>query len=244
MSSIDEGEVSKFAAMAADWWDPNGKARPLHQMNPCRLDYIAGQIAVEFARDRSQPKPFEGLTLADIGCGGGLLCEPMARLGADVTGADAALEGIQVARLHAEQMELEITYRHATAEALVEEGAQFDVVLAMEIIEHVAEPAAFVRTLSDLVKPGGLLIMSTLNRTPQSYAMAIVGAEYILRWLPVGTHEWQRFVTPDELGEMIDDAGLKELDRRGMVFNPLTRRWKLSDDLAVNYALTARKAHG
>lgn len=242
-SSIDQAEIAKFEAMAAEWWDPNGKFRPLHRMNPLRLDYIADQIAAEFGRDRRSLRPFAGLEVLDIGCGGGLASEPMARLGATVTGADATEVNIAVARAHAAQQGLEIDYRATTAEALLATDARFDVVLALEIVEHVADPASFVATCRELLKPGGLLILTTLNRTGRSFAAAIVGAEWVLRWLPRGTHDWRRFITPEELAAHARAAGLAEADRRGMVFDPLTGGWSLSDrDLAVNYAMVTRRA--
>ena len=241
-NTIDPAEVAKFEAMAAEWWDPNGKLKPLHMLNPCRLDYITAQIAAQFGRDLSTPRPFEGLRLLDIGCGGGLLSEPMARLGATVTGADAAPRNIPVAQLHAEQSGLQIDYRNCTAEALLTEGAQYDVVLAMEIIEHVADPQGFVQTCADLLVSGGLMICSTLNRNPKSYVMAIFGAERVMRWLPVGTHEWKKFITPDELYSLIGRAGLDAVDRKGMVFNPISWRWSLSErDLSVNYVTASVK---
>ncbi len=241
-SSVDTAEVAKFEAMAAEWWDPNGKFRPLHQMNPCRLDYITRQIGTEFGRDLTQPAPFSGLRILDIGCGGGLLSEPMARLGAGVTGADAAERNIPVARLHAEAQGLAIDYRHTTAEALAGEGETYDVVLAMEIVEHVADPQDFLRTCGRLLKPGGLLVCSTLNRNPKSFMMAIVGAEWVMRWLPKGTHDWAKFITPDELFAMIRGAGLDPVDRKGMVFNPIAWNWSLSDrDLSVNYVTAGVK---
>ena len=240
--SIDPGEVAKFEAMAAEWWDPAGPFRPLHEMNPTRLDYIARQIAAEFDRDPAARRPFEGLRLVDIGCGGGLLCEPMARLGAAVTGIDAAAGNIPVARLHAERAGLPVDYRQTTAEALAAEGAAFDVVLAMEIVEHVADPGAFLATCGALLAPGGLLICSTINRTARAYAVAIVGAERILRWLPRGTHDWNRFLTPAELEALIAAAGLSPVDRKGMVFDPLRWEWSLSEnDLAVNYVVAATR---
>ena len=239
-SSIDPAEVAKFQAMAREWWDPNGKFKPLHMLNPTRLDYVVTQIAAQFARDRRAALPFQGLRILDIGCGGGLMSEPMARLGATVTGADAAPGNIAVAALHAEEQGLAIDYRNETAEALAAQGRSFDVVLALEIVEHVADPQAFIQTCHDLLRPGGMLIASTLNRTARSFAAAIVGAEWVMRWLPKGTHDWRRFITPDELQQMAGTAGLNPVDRAGMVFNPLGWSWSLSPrDLSVNYLLTA-----
>ena len=239
MTSIDPTEIAKLEAMAAEWWDPKGKFRPLHLMNPVRLDYIGTQIAAEFGRDRRSLRPFEGLRVLDIGCGGGLVAEPMARLGADVMGADAAEGNIAVARVHAEGQGLAIDYRATTAEALAADGQRFDIVLALEIIEHVADPAAFVATCRDLLRPGGLVILSTLNRTARSFGAAIIGAEWIMRWLPRGTHDWRRFIRPDELAGMFEAAGVNVVDRSGMVFNPLGWSWSLSKrDLSVNYLMT------
>ena len=202
--STDPAEVAKFDALAEEWWDPHGKFAPLHRMNPCRLDYINSQIEIEFDRYLRNSQPFSGIRIADIGCGGGLLAEPMARLGANVTGVDAAARNIPVARRHAEISGLEIDYRNATAEQLSENGERFDVVLAMEIIEHVSVPSQFLETCRSLLSPGGLLICSTINRTVKSFAAAIVGAEYILRWLPRGTHDWNRFIAPDELFSLFE----------------------------------------
>ncbi|SES08982.1 3-demethylubiquinone-9 3-methyltransferase [Tranquillimonas rosea] len=239
-STIDTTEVAKFEAMAAEWWDPRGKFKPLHMQNPCRLDYICRQIAAEFDRDLSQQRPFEGLRLLDIGCGGGLLSEPMARRGAEVVGADAAAGNIPVAEVHARQGGLDIDYRHTTAEALAAEGETFDVVLNMEVVEHVSDPAAYLTACRRLLKPGGLMICSTLNRTMRSFGAAIVGAEHIMRWLPRGTHDWRKFITPDELYSLLRQAGLDPVDRQGMVFNPVTWQWSLNDrDLAVNYVTTS-----
>lgn len=241
-STVDPAEIAKFEAMAAEWWDPHGKFKPLHMLNPCRLDYITRQIAGEFGRDLASQRPFEGLRLLDIGCGGGLLSEPMARLGATVVGADAAEGNLPVARIHAEQSGLEIDYRHVTAEALAEAGEQFDVVLNMEVVEHVADPQGYLTATQALLKPGGLQICSTINRNAKSYAMAIVGAEVIMRWLPRGTHDWAKFITPDELFELLRKAGLKPVDRKGFVFNPISWTWSISDrDLSVNYVTASTK---
>ena len=241
-STIDDAEVAKFQAMADEWWDPTGKFKPLHMMNPCRLDYITRQIAAEFERDLDGPAPLKGLRILDIGCGGGLLSEPMARLGADVVGADAAERNIPVAQLHAEQSGLEIDYRHTTAEALAEAGEQFDAVLNMEVVEHVSDPLAYLAACHDLMKPGGLQICSTLNRNPKSYVMAIIGAEHVMRWLPKGTHEWSKFITPDELYDLLRQAGLEPVDRKGFVFNPITWSWSISErDLSCNYVTASRR---
>ncbi|MDO5758549.1 MAG: bifunctional 2-polyprenyl-6-hydroxyphenol methylase/3-demethylubiquinol 3-O-methyltransferase UbiG [Rhodobacterales bacterium] len=241
-STIDEGEVAKFQAMAEEWWDPSGKFKPLHMMNPCRLDYITRQIAAEFERDLNGNAPFAGLRILDIGCGGGLLAEPMARLGADVVGADAAERNIPVARLHAQQSGLDIDYRHTTAEGLAAEGEQFDAVLNMEVVEHVSDPAAYLAACRALLKPGGLHICSTLNRNPKSYVAAIIGAERVMRWLPKGTHDWAKFITPDELYDLLRTAGLEPVDRKGFVFNPVTWNWSISDrDLSVNYVTASIK---
>ena len=242
VNTIDPDEVAKFEAMAAEWWDTEGKFKPLHMLNPCRLDYIVSQIAAEFNRDVTMPSPFKGLRILDIGCGGGLLCEPMARLGATVIGADAAAGNIPVAQTHAKQSGLKIDYRHTTAEDLAATGEQFDIVLNMEVVEHVADPQEFLTVCQTLLKPGGLMICSTINRNPKSYLMAIIGAERIMRWLPKGTHEFDKFITPDELVEFITNAGLKNVDRKGFVFNPLKWSWSLSDrDLSVNYVTASVK---
>jgi 2-polyprenyl-6-hydroxyphenyl methylase/3-demethylubiquinone-9 3-methyltransferase len=241
-STIDPQEIAKFEAMAAEWWDLEGKFKPLHMLNPCRLDYITSQIAAEFARDLDQPKPFEGLRILDIGCGGGLLCEPMARLGATVVGVDAAPRNIPVAQVHAEQSGLTIDYRVGTAEDMAAAGEQFDVVLNMEVVEHVADPLGYLTACRMLLKPGGLHICSTINRNPKSFAMAIVGAEWVMRWLPKGTHDWAKFITPDELFSLLQQAGLDPVDRKGFQFNPINWSWRLSDrDLSVNYVTASVK---
>ena len=241
-TTIDPAEVAKFEAMAAEWWNPNGKFKPLHMLNPCRLDYITSQIAAEFDRDLTTPLPFKGLRILDIGCGGGLLSEPMARLGADVVGADAAPRNIPVAQVHAEAAGLSIDYRHTTAEDMAAAGEQFDVVLNMEVVEHVSDPLAYLTACQQLLKPGGLMVCSTLNRNPKSFVMAIIGAEHVMRWLPKGTHDWKKFITPDELYDLMRRAGLEPVDRKGMVFNPVGWSWSLSSrDLSVNYVTTSLK---
>ena len=239
-TTIDPAEVAKFEAMAAEWWDVNGKFKPLHLMNPCRLDYINSQIAAEYDRDLNQANPFKGLRILDIGCGGGLLSEPMARLGAEVVGADAAGGNIPVARVHAEAQGLTIDYRHTTAEDLAAAGEQFDVVLNMEVVEHVSDPLTYLAACRNLLKPQGVMICSTLNRNGKSFLMAIIGAEWVMRWLPKGTHDWAKFITPDELYGLIEKAGLSPLDRKGMVFNPVSWSWSLSArDLSCNYVTTS-----
>ena len=241
-STVDPAEVAKFEAMAAEWWNPNGKFKPLHLMNPCRLDYITKQIASEFDRDLVSPHALKGLRILDIGCGGGLLSEPMARLGAEVVGADPAPRNIPVAQIHAAQSGLAIDYRLTTAEALAEAGERFEVVLNMEVVEHVPDPQSYLTACQTLLKPGGLMICSTLNRNAKSFGMAIIGAEWVMRWLPKGTHDWRKFITPDELEGFIRKAGLDPVDRKGMVFNPIAWSWGLSSrDLSVNYVTTSVK---
>lgn len=244
-NTIDAAEIEKFQAMAAEWWDPNGKFKPLHMLNPCRLDYITTQIAAEFDRDLTAERPFEGLRILDIGCGGGLLSEPMARLGATVVGVDAAERNIPVARAHAEQSGLEIDYRHTAAEDLLAAGEPpFDAILNMEVVEHVSDPLAYLTACHDLLRPGGIMICSTINRNPKSYLVAIIGAEHVMRWLPKGTHEWSKFITPDELFDLLTRAGLRPEDRMGFVFNPVTWTWRLSErDLSVNYVTASVKPY-
>ena len=238
-STIDPAEVSRFEAISKDWWDPKGPMAVLHKFNPVRLSFVRDLACARFGRDPKTIRAIEGLSLVDIGCGGGVLSEPLARLGATVTGLDPATGNVAVARAHAQAAELEIDYRDETIEALVASGARFDIVLAMEVVEHVADVQAFVTACCEAVKPGGLLVMATLNRTLRSYALAIVGAEYVLRWLPRGTHDWEKFVTPDELADAIEAGGLRVGESRGVAYNPLTDRWSESRDESVNYMLAA-----
>ena len=240
--TVDNAEIAKFAAMAEEWWDPEGKFRPLHKFNPVRLEFLRDRIASHFGLDATKVRPFDGLTILDIGCGGGLLTEPMARLGATVTGLDATERNVEVARLHAEQMDLEIEYKFATAAELAETGRTFDVVLNMEVIEHVADRDAFLADCAALVRPGGLMFLATLNRTAKAYMLAIVGAEYVMGWLPRGTHDWRRFVRPSEMAAPLREAGMALTAVSGVVYNPLRDRWSLSaNDLDVNYIAVAEK---
>ena len=240
-TTIDPAEVAKFEAMAAEWWNPNGKFKPLHKFNPVRLAYIRDQIAERFGRDPRAARPLAGLRILDIGCGGGLLCEPMARLGADAVGADASETNIEVAKLHAAESKVEIDYRATTAEALAEAGEKFDVILNMEVVEHVSDVPLFVNACAGMVKPGGLMFVATINRTLKALALAIVGAEYVLRWLPRGTHQFSKLVRPEELEKALTDAGMGIVDRTGVVYNPLADRWQKSRDMDVNYMLLAEK---
>ena len=237
--SIDMGEVEKFTAMADAWWDPTGKFRPLHQINPVRLEYVVSDICAHFGRDRNDPTPLKGLSVLDVGCGGGLVCEPLARLGATVTGVDAAAANIPVAEIHARQSGLQIEYINATVEDLGAQGRTFDVVLALEVIEHVNEPDAFVGALRQVMADDGFMIMSTFNKTAKSFALGIVAAEYVLRWLPKGTHEWNRFVPPRLMEQWAEERGGLFMTRnRGMSYNPLKDRWSLTRDLSCNYLAT------
>jgi 2-polyprenyl-6-hydroxyphenyl methylase/3-demethylubiquinone-9 3-methyltransferase len=241
-SSVDQAEVARFSALAADWWNPHGKFKPLHRFNPVRLGFLRDRLIGHFRRDPSAARTLSGLSLLDIGCGGGLLAEPLTRLGARVTGIDASTTTVAVAKLHAEQMGLAIDYRSATAEALAAAGESFDAVLAMEVVEHVADRVAFLRTTAELVKPGGILVVATLNRTSKAYALAIFGAEYVLGWLPRGTHDWRKFVKPEELTAELTAAGLTVSETSGVSYNPLTSRWSLSGDTSVNYMVVATKS--
>jgi len=240
-STVDSAEVARFDAIAKTWWDPKGPMAVLHKFNPVRLAFIRDLACERFGRDPKTMRALEGLTLVDIGCGGGVLCEPLARLGAQVIGLDPAPTNVSVASAHAQAGGLAIDYRQQTIEALVAEGARYDIVLAMEVVEHVADVEAFVGACCAAVKPGGLLVMATLNRTLKSFALAIVGAEYVLRWLPRGTHDWQKFVTPDELGAAIERSGLELGDSTGVIYNPLSDRWSAARDMDVNYMLAAHR---
>jgi 2-polyprenyl-6-hydroxyphenyl methylase / 3-demethylubiquinone-9 3-methyltransferase len=238
-SSIDPAEVETFSRIAAEWWNPRGKFAPLHKFNPVRLSFIRDQALYRFGRDARARRPFEGLRLLDIGCGGGLLSEPMTRLGFQVTGVDASDRNIGTASAHAAEQGLQIDYRASTAEALLEAGEPpFDVILNMEVIEHVAEPAAYLQDCARLLKPGGLMIVATLNRTLKALALAKIGAEYILRWLPVGAHDWNKFLKPDEIRDFLSDQPVVVDGPYGVVFNPLTGRWTESVDTDVNYMMT------
>lgn len=240
-ATLDHAEVDRFNALAQQWWDPHGKFRPLHQIGPARLQFVRDTIVAERpVRATSTLRVLDGVRILDIGCGGGLVAEPLARLGAAVTAIDPAVDTIAAAQAHAQGQGLTIDYRASRAEALAAAGETFDVVVCLEVVEHVPDVRAFLRVVASLVRPGGLLILSTINRTLKSYALAIIGAEYVLRWLPAGTHQWDRFVTPDELAEHARSIGFEPLAPRGMVFNPLQDTWSLSSDTGVNYLMAAR----
>lgn len=240
-TTIDEKEVANFSAIAAEWWDPTGKFRPLHKFNPVRLSYIKSQVCQHFGRDEKSRDAFNGLRFLDIGCGGGLLSEPMARLGADVVSADASSTNIEVAKIHAEQSGLTIDYRATTSEELAAANEKFDVILNMEVVEHVADVALFMQSCCAMVKPGGLMFMATINRTMKANALAIVAAERILRWLPVGTHQYEKLVKPEELRKELSEADLSVLDETGVSYNPLFDKWSLSNDMDVNYMILANR---
>ena len=240
-SSVDSAEIERFAGMAADWWDPRGPMAALHKLNPVRVGYIRDRAAERFGRDPKRLDCLKGLRMLDIGCGAGILSEPLARLGAEMVGADPAEENIAAAKAHAEEAGLAVDYRATTAEELAAAGERFDVVLAMEVVEHVNDVDEFVATCASMVKPGGLMVAATLNRTLKSFALAIVGAEYVLRWVPRGTHQWDKFVTPQELERAFEDAGLDVIGERGVVYNPFADRWQLSSDMDVNYMLAGAK---
>ena len=240
-TTIDDAEVARFSAIAAEWWSPTGKFRPLHKFNPVRLAYIKEQVCQHFNIDPSKPKPFKGLRILDIGCGGGLLCEPMSRLGAEIVGADASETNIEVAKIHAEQTGVTIDYRATTSEALAADGEQFDIILNMEVVEHVADVDLFMASCCEMVKPGGLMFMATINRTAKARMLAIFMAEKVLRWLPVGTHEFEKLVKPEELEEAFAKGGMSLLDESGVTYNPVLDRWSKSKDMDVNYMMLATK---
>lgn len=241
-STIDEKDMRQFEQLGEKWWDESGPMKPLHRLNPTRLDYIRRSACAHFGRDAGKIGSLAGLTALDIGCGGGLVAEPLARMGLHVTGADAGAENIRIAKAHAKAEGLKIDYRTTTAEALAEAGEQYDLVTALEIVEHVADVPLFLSSCAALVKPGGMLVVSTLNRTAKSFALGIVAAEYILRWLPAGTHDWQKFLKPSEVAAPLTTAGLTLTDVRGLVYHPLSDTFSLStDDLDVNYFVTAVK---
>jgi 2-polyprenyl-6-hydroxyphenyl methylase/3-demethylubiquinone-9 3-methyltransferase len=239
--TVDAREVAQFSRLAADWWNPRGPMAALHKFNPVRLGYIRDQATARSGRDPKRLDSLRGLRILDIGCGGGILSEPLARLGAEVVGADPSDTNIEVARLHAVQSGVAVDYRCTTAEALSDAGERFDVVLAMEVVEHVADLGLFVRRCAEMVKPGGLMLVATLNRTLKSFALAIVGAEYVLRWLPRGTHHWDRFVTPGEIEAALEANGLRITAETGVVYNLFADRWQLAADMDVNYMVVAER---
>lgn len=239
--TLDPEEIDRFARLAGEWWDPHGEFRPLHKLGPARLSFIRSHLVSHFGRPERSAKPLTDLTILDVGCGGGLISEPLSRLGARVTGIDPAKENIAAAMRHAEPQGLEIDYRACRVEDLVAERAQFEAVVCLEVVEHVPDPQAFIATCATLVRPGGLFITSTINRTLKAYALAIVGAEYILRWLPVGTHQWERFVTPGELTRYCEAAGLQQPTFEGLMYSPFSDRWSLGADTDVNYMAAAAK---
>jgi 2-polyprenyl-6-hydroxyphenyl methylase/3-demethylubiquinone-9 3-methyltransferase len=242
-ATLDPEEVERFAKLAGDWWDAKGPFKALHRINPVRLTYIRDQLCRKFGRDPRSASSLFGLSVLDIGCGGGLVSEPLARLGASVTGIDPAPENIEAAKAHAEGARVKVSYRATTAEEIAAEGMTFDAVLLLEVVEHVPDVPAFLKLVAKLVKPGGIMVLSTLNRTLKAYGLAIIGAEFILRWLPLGTHNWDRFVRPDELKAALEHAGLTLTDTTGMVYNPLADEWSLSRDTDVNYFATAIRAN-
>ena len=243
--SIDPDEVAKFTAMAAEWWDPKGKFKPLHKFNPVRLGFIRDTIEAHFDLAPDARKPFDGLRFLDIGCGGGLVSEPMRRLGAEMVSVDASEANIKTAMTHAEQGGLDIDFRAGTVDALIEAGeAPFDVVLTLEVVEHVADPGQYLQDCASLVKPGGVMIVATLNRTAKAFALAIVGAEYVLGWLPKGTHEFEKFLRPDEIEKPLATAGLDVDPPQGVSFNPILDQWRLSGDTKVNYLMVAKRPAG
>ncbi len=240
-TTIDQTEIDRFSAMAAEWWDPSGKFKPLHKFNPVRLTYIRDGVARHYGRDPAADKPLEGLRFLDIGCGGGLLSEPVARMGADVVGADASPTNVEIARLHAARSGVSVDYRAVTAESLAEAGETFDVVLNMEVVEHVSDVDFFLTSCASMVRPGGMMFVATINRTLKAAALAIVGAEYVLRWLPRGTHRYEKLVRPEEIETPLGLAGMRIADRTGVFYSPIGDTWNLSRDMDVNYMLLATR---
>ncbi len=240
-TTIDQAEVDRFTAMAAEWWDPAGKFKPLHKFNPVRIRYIRDKAANHFGRDANSHKPLEGLRVLDIGCGGGLLSEPMARMGATVIGADASERNIGIAATHAAQTGVNVDYRAVTAEQLAAEGEKFDIILNMEVVEHVSDVDFFITTCASMVKPGGMMFVATINRTMKAMALAIIGAERVLRWLPKGTHQYEKLVRPEELEKPLTASGMQIDERTGVFFNPLMNQWNLSRDMDVNYMMLATR---
>jgi 2-polyprenyl-6-hydroxyphenyl methylase/3-demethylubiquinone-9 3-methyltransferase len=241
-STVDHDEVARFSALADEWWDPRGRMAPLHKLNPARLAYIRNTACRQFDREVKRLDCLAGLRILDIGCGAGLLSEPLARIGGQVVGVDPSAKNIAAARLHAQENEVTVDYQVGTAEALADARERFDVVLAMEVVEHVADVNLFVRRCAEMVRPGGLMIAATINRTLKSFALAIVGAEYVLGWLPRGTHRWDRFVTPNELEIALELGRLQVIDQRGVIYNLLADRWELARDMDVNYMVTAERS--
>ena len=239
--TIDQGEVDRFSRLAAEWWNPKGKFKPLHKFNPVRLRYIRDMVAAHYGRDPHGTQPLAGLRLLDIGCGGGLLSEPMARMGAEVLGADASGTNIEVARLHASQSGVAVDYRATTSEALQADGETFDVILNMEVVEHVADVDLFLKSCAAMVRPGGLMFVATINRTMKAWGLAIVGAEYVLGWLPKGTHQYERLVKPAEIDAALAGTGLEVFAESGVFYNVLADEWRLSRDMDVNYMVVARR---
>jgi 2-polyprenyl-6-hydroxyphenyl methylase/3-demethylubiquinone-9 3-methyltransferase len=241
-SSVDAAEVDQFSRLAGDWWNPRGPMAALHKFNPVRLAYIRDQAAARFDRDARKLDCLKDLRILDVGCGGGILSEPLARIGASVVGADPSAENIEAASAHARESGVAVDYRATTAEELAAANEKFDIVLAMEVVEHVSDVGLFVNTCAAMVKPGGLMIAATINRTMKSFALAIVGAEYLLRWLPRGTHQWDKFVTPNELEIAFERGGLRVIGEKGVIYNLFADRWQLSSDTDVNYMLVAEKS--
>ncbi|WP_338829648.1 bifunctional 2-polyprenyl-6-hydroxyphenol methylase/3-demethylubiquinol 3-O-methyltransferase UbiG [Bradyrhizobium sp. 27S5] len=239
-NSVDPAEVAKFSKLSDEWWDPRGKMAPLHKINPLRLTYIRDAACRKFERNARSLNCLSGLRLLDIGCGAGLLCEPFTRLGAQVIGIDPSATNISAAKLHADKGHLSIDYRCTTIEDM-DVRERFDIVLAMEVVEHVVDVGAFIKRCAAMLKPGGLMVVSTLNRNWKSFALAIVGAEYVLRWLPRGTHDWSKFVTPAELERYLGDVNLAVTEQAGVVYNPIADKWSVSSDMDVNYMVVAEE---